>query len=131
MAPALLPGDVVYCRRPGPPFDRGDYVVFTHPHRAGMRMIKRVIGLPGETILIDTGTILVNGREVQDRWGVGLTSTDGEWTLATDQIFVLSDNRSATRDDSRSFGPINGRTSRRVWWAVRVGGDRGWRPGLP
>lgn len=131
MAPALLEGDVVCCRRTGPPFQRGDYVVFAHPGRPWMKMIKRVIGLPGETVVIDTGTILVDGREVQDRWGVGLTSTDGEWTVATDQIFVLSDNRSATRDDSRSFGPINGRTSRRVWWVVRIGGDRSSRPQLP
>jgi signal peptidase I len=94
-------------------------------------MIKRVIGLPGETVVIDTGTILIDGRADQDRWGVGLTSTDGEWTLAMDQIFVLSDNRSATRDDSRGFGPITAHTSRRVWWVVRIGGDRGSRPPLP
>ena len=111
MAPALLEGDVVCCRRTGPPFERGDCVVFAHPRRSGMRMIKRVIGLPGETIVIDTGTILIDGRGDQDHWGVGLTSTDGEWTVATDQIFVLSDNRTATRDDSRTFGPIDGRTS--------------------
>ena len=131
MAPALRDGAVVCCRRPGPPFGRGDFVVFSHPIRGDMRMIKRVIGLPGETIVIDTGTILINGRADQDRWGVGLTSTDGEWTLDTDQIFVLSDNRSATRDDSRSFGPVNAYTSRRVWWVVRIGSDRGDRPQLP
>ena len=131
MAPALHDGDVVYCRRPGPPFERGDYVVFAHPYQTSMRMIKRVIGLPGETIVIDTGTILVDGRADQDRWGVGLISSDGEWTVATDQIFVLSDNRPATRDDSRTFGPINARTSRRVWWLVRIGGDRGPGPQLP
>ncbi len=131
MAPALRDGAVVFCRRPGPPFERGDYVVFAHPGRTDMRMIKRVIGLPGETVVIDTGTILINGRADQDRWGVGLTSTDGQWTVAADQIFVLSDNRAATRDDSRTFGPVSAGTSRRVWWVVRTGGDRGPRPQLP
>jgi signal peptidase I len=88
-------------------------------------MIKRVIGLPGEKIVIDTGVILVNGRDDVDRWFVGLTSTDGEWTVAEDQIFVLSDNRSATRDDSRTFGPIDAGTARRVWWVARTGRHRG------
>jgi signal peptidase I len=87
-------------------------------------MIKRVIGLPGETVVIDTGAILIDGHDDQDRWGVGLVSTDGEWVVGENQIFVLSDNRSATKDDSRSFGPIDGDRARRVWRVARTGGGR-------
>ena len=131
MAPALRPGNVVYCRRPGLPLGRGDYVVFGHPRRADMKLIKRVIGLPGETIVIDTGVVLVDGREGPDRWSVGLTSPDGEWPVSTEEVFVLSDNRSATMDDSRNFGPVPTANLRRVWWVVRSRGDSGSPPPLP
>ncbi|MEX0946391.1 MAG: S26 family signal peptidase, partial [Acidimicrobiia bacterium] len=82
---------------------------------------KRVIGLPGETVAIEMGEVAVDGRQDIDRWGVGFTYPDGEWVTLDDHVFVLSDNRKTTRDDSRNFGPIPERVLRRVRWRLRRG----------
>jgi signal peptidase I len=105
MEPTLRAGDLLEARRTRR-FERGDIVVFTHPRYPDMDMVKRVVGLPGEVITLDTGEVLIDGTPGQDLWGTGLTLPDGEWTLGEDQIFVLSDNRESTRDDSRSFGGV-------------------------
>jgi signal peptidase I len=124
MLPALRPGDVVLCRVAGGRIHRGELVVFPHPRRPGMTLVKRVIGLPGESITIDFGEVTIDGRRGLDRWGTGFTLPEGGWEPGAGEAFVLSDNRPATRDDSRHFGPVPIRDLRRVWWRVRIG-DRG------
>jgi signal peptidase I len=106
MEPALRPGDVIDAR-PRPELHRGDIVVFPHPRRPQMTMVKRVVGLPGEVVSLDTGEVLIDGAGGRDLWATGLTLPDGEWRLGGDQVFVLSDNRESTRDDSRSFGGVS------------------------
>ncbi len=86
-------------------------------------VIKRVVGLPGEHLAIDFGTVLADGKPDLDVWGDGFTFPDGEWHIGPADAFVLSDNRNATRDDSRTFGPISLAKMRRVSRLVRVGGD--------
>jgi signal peptidase I len=121
MRPALSPGDVVFCRVPGGRVERGDLVVFPHPRRTGFTLVKRVLGLPGESVNLDFGEVLIEGRRGLDRWGIGFTLPEGAWRLGAGEAFVLSDNRTATRDDSRHFGPVPIRDLRRVWWRVRIG----------
>jgi signal peptidase I len=125
MAPAVRDGDVFMVGQAGK-VRRGDIVVFPHPRLTGMTLIKRVIGLPGETVAIEMGEVSVDGRQDIDRWGVGFTYPDGEWVTLDHHVFVLSDNRKATRDDSRNFGPIPERVLRRVRWRLRRG-----RPDAP
>ncbi len=84
---------------------RGSVVALPHPRRSGFWLVKRVIGLPGEVITIETGEVTVNGKNRLDRWGRGASAPDGEWTVPAGTVFVLSDQRHLTRDDSRSFGP--------------------------
>jgi signal peptidase I len=105
MAPALLPGDRLLAR-PARRLRRGDLVVFEHPARPGFDLVKRVVGLPGETLTIDTDVIRIDDRELVEPWKQGSTSGDGTWRIAHDEAFVLSDNRAATRADGRTFGPI-------------------------
>ncbi len=69
-------------------------------------MVKRVVGIGGETITIDTGEVLIDGKTGLDPWGSGWSAPDGEWAVPSGKVFVLSDQRPLTRDDSRSFGPI-------------------------
>jgi len=84
-------------------------------------MVKRVIGLPGEEIVIDFGEVLIDGQRGLDRWAGGHgalpgtfhgtfpgtgTFPEGRWQIGSAETFVLSDNRPATVDDGRSFGPI-------------------------
>lgn len=108
MSPALTNGDRFIgrpaARRRPPP--RGSVVAFTHPHRSGFWLVKRVVGLGGEVVSIDTGEVLIDGRAGLDVWGHGWSTPDGEWQVPDGELFVLSDQRPVTRDDSRSFGPI-------------------------
>lgn len=108
MTPSLRDGDrlvgwLVSGRRPP---RRGCVVAFPHPRRPGFWLVKRVVGLPGEVVTIDTGEVFIDRRAGDDRWGQGFSTPDGEWRVAAGRLFVLSDQRSRTRDDSRSFGPV-------------------------
>ena len=109
MSPALAHGSRFLGRRSPRPGSvrRGAIVAFTHPLRSGFWLVKRVVGLSGENIALDTGEVLINGRSGLDRWGVGWSMPDGEWAVPSGMLFVLSDQRSVTRDDSRRFGPIS------------------------
>ena len=83
--------------------------------------IKRVIGLPGETVEGRDGRIYINGQALQEPYlPVGtVTSVFAPVTVPTHQVWVMGDNR-GNSNDSRFFGPIPfsqvvGRTIWRVW----------------
>lgn len=91
---------------------RGDVVVFKYPKNTTQRFIKRIIGLPGETVVIKSGNVTVTkttGEEVildeqylpEDLKTYGDTGT----TLKADEYFVLGDNRMYSYD-SRSWGIV-------------------------
>lgn len=95
--------------------ERGDIVVFRYPRDPSQFFIKRVIGLPGETVSIRQGSVTVVNEEHDQ--GITLdetaylsetVSTRGDLTvqLGEDEYYVLGDNRGASLD-SRNFGPIN------------------------
>ncbi len=104
MSPTLDPGDWVIARRISGIPDRGDIVVFRDPTGSGMNLVKRVIGLPGESIAISNGSVSIDGAILADRWAVGATSPDGEWNVPEHHIWVLGDNRGASRADGRTIG---------------------------
>jgi signal peptidase I len=106
MEPALLPGDWVVAvpwRQPR----RGDVVVVQHPYRPEFDLVKRVVGLPGETIVADPdGHVFLGGHGGLDGWGRGRTGPAKEWDVPSDCVFLLGDAREVSRDDSRTLGPI-------------------------
>ena len=76
--------------------DRFDVVVFPFEDEKGTYFIKRVIGMPGETIQIDeTGAILVNGDVLDENYGNAVMESAGEAAepivLGKDEYFVLGD----------------------------------------
>jgi len=92
--------------------ERGDLVVFWFPGDQSKSYIKRVVGLPGDTIAIEGGVVYVNGQplnepylpeEFRDR-----QSRQPPLKLPPDQYFVLGDHRSAS-NDSRNWGPVHRR----------------------
>lgn len=91
---------------------RGDVVVFRYPRDKTEFFIKRVIGLPGDTVEIKNGKVTVTndahtGGVVLEEEYILQPATQGteHVTLNPNEYFVLGDNRSASLD-SRSFGPI-------------------------
>lgn len=111
MEPVLRDGDRLLARRTRRPLTRGDVLVIPHPRRADFWLVKRALGLPGEAISIDFGEVLIDDRAGLDAWGQGSTFPEGTWTVGPGEAFVLSDNRAATVDDSRTFGPIATRST--------------------
>lgn len=69
------------------------------------KIIKRVIGMPGETIAIKKGKIYINDKVIDDEYAYGETSDFDKVTLADNEYFILGDNRLISKD-SRYFGPI-------------------------
>jgi signal peptidase I len=104
---------------------RGDIVVFEKPPKVQdsdiKDLIKRVVGLPGDTVEGKNGHVYVNGKQLSEGYlDDGTTTSDfPAQTIADDQIWVMGDNR-GNSEDSRFFGPIDtdlvvGRAFVRVW----------------
>ncbi len=89
---------------------RGDVVIIDAPDQVKL-YVKRLIGLPGETVEIHDGKVFINGQWLKDTWTDADTVTyyDSSWKLGSDEYFVLGDNRKeGASNDSRLFGPIKG-----------------------
>ena len=86
--------------------ERGDVIVFVAPTNNERDYIKRVIGLPGETIEIRAGKIFVNGQPLQENYKLNLGSYSwGPQVVGSEQLFVLGDNRNNS-SDSHSWGML-------------------------
>ena len=89
--------------------EHGDVVVFLYPHDHSKSYIKRVVGLPGDSIRIDEGKVYVNGSPLDERY-VPLRYTDErsqpETIVPPHEYFVMGDHRSIS-SDSRDFGPVD------------------------
>ena len=105
---------------------RGEVVVFKYPQNPSQRYIKRIVGLPGETIAIEAGSVIIfnwEGSQILDESdylsSAILTPGDVRVSLDEDEYFVLGDNR-AVSSDSRRWGSLGrenivGRVLFRAW----------------
>jgi signal peptidase I len=93
---------------------RNDVVVFHFPYNPSKKplyFIKRIIGLPGETVIIDDGVVTIKNTDNPEGFKLTETyinekfTTSGTYTLGKDDYFVMGDNRNAS-SDSRSWGVL-------------------------
>jgi signal peptidase I len=87
---------------------RGDMIVFWYPYDPSKSYIKRVVGLPGDKIQVERGTVIVNGKSLQEAYVPDEYRDDLSMPLKAvpeDEYFVLGDHRSSS-NDSRSWGTV-------------------------
>lgn len=133
MLPTFAAGDVVLTSRNAPELDEvqhGDLVVFTNPED-GERTLKRVLGLPGDALVIKDSVLYVNDRVVEEPY-IDHAAIDAYYSrtyqVPPGTVFVLGDNR-GNSIDSRDYGAIAaedllGRALFRLWPLVRRGGPQ-------
>jgi signal peptidase I len=142
MEDTLLIGDRVLVDRVSWRFtepERQQIVVF-HPPFAGPVLIKRIIGMPGDTVSLQDGAVYINGKPLDEPYvrridGQAVPTEpfdNGPWSLQTPyrvpagNYFVMGDNRTES-GDSRAFGPVPrgqlvGKAFARYWPPRRIGG---------
>lgn len=107
--------------------ERGEVVVLKDPLDNSQYFIKRIIGLPGEHLVVRDGVVRINGKILDESTyldsSVRTTGHD-DVTLQDHEYYLLGDNRSASLD-SRVFGPLDknefvGRTWIRAWPLSRL-----------
>jgi len=89
---------------------RGDIAVFDPPNAKEEMLIKRVIGIPGDTIELRNQEVYLNGEKLNEPYFVNAPCTpidcpDNSWTLGPNEYFFMGDYRNRS-NDSRAFGPI-------------------------
>jgi signal peptidase I len=130
MAPTLLAGDhIVVTRCVGAP-RRGDVVVFRAPLQPDADYIKRIIGLPGESVVIRNGQVFIDGQRLDEPY-IDFPATyefppgDQPLTVPDSSYFVLGDNRPDSSDSHLGwFVPADnliGRAWLRYWPPSELG----------
>jgi signal peptidase I len=143
MENTLLPDQYVLVDKLSPrwqTYTHGDIIVFTPPaawsQGSDVPYIKRVIGMPGDTVSLKDGFVFVNGTKLDEPYI--FTAPDGvqqqsyptaggasQWVIPQGELFVMGDHREDSAD-SRNFGPIEvqsviGRAWLRYWPFDKLG----------
>ena len=116
MEPTFDSGDYIFTSKVTyrlRPLYRGDIVVFHAPRNPDIEYIKRIIAVPGDTIMVSDGQVYLNNQKLNETYS---NSSTGLWQggymidgqpirIPSGQVFVMGDNRNRS-SDSREFGPV-------------------------
>lgn len=101
MLPTLHDGEFVLVNklayRLGAP-TRGDIIVFRSTTEANLDLIKRIVGVPGDKVMIGGGRVSVNGQTLDEPYINASPNYNGEWRVPDGSLFVLGDNRNDSSD---------------------------------
>lgn len=111
MQPTLVPGDFIVTLR-DTEYRRGDVVVLYDPRDKtnGSYLVKRIVGIAGDSIHIESGALYINGSYVSEPYasepvmysfpGTDYFGNRGSYTVPEKEVFVLGDNRNHSEDSS-------------------------------
>jgi signal peptidase I len=108
MEPTLQSGEFVIVNRLAYKFTEpqiGDVIVFHYPRDPEQEYIKRVIGLPGDTVRVSQGEVYINGEPLAEPYIAAEPTYDSTWNVPADSFFVLGDNRNNS-SDSHNWGAV-------------------------
>ena len=95
---------------------RGDIIIFSFPLNPKEDLIKRVIGLPGETVTVKDGTVTINGVPLEEPYIAEPPAYNGSWVVPEGHFFVLGDSRNDSRDSHQwGFLPRENIIAKAVW----------------
>lgn len=110
---------------------RYEIIVFPYQHQENTFYIKRIVGLPGETVQVKDGYAFINGQPLEEDYGNEIMKEPGiasePITLGSDEYFVLGDNRNHSADSrDPSVGVLHrkdllGRAWIRIWPLSKFG----------
>lgn len=106
MEPTLMPGQFILVNKLSSKLNdinRGDIIVFHYPLDPREDYIKRVIGIPGDTIEVRGNMVYVNGNAIKEPYIAAEPSYNGSWVVPVSELFVLGDNRNQS-SDSHAWG---------------------------
>lgn len=83
----------------------GDVIVFHFPRDPEQEYIKRVIGLPGDRVVVKEGQVSINGQPLEEGYIAASPVYEASWDVPADSLFVLGDNRNNS-SDSHTWGPV-------------------------
>lgn len=106
MQPTLVEGDVLLVNKLAykiGDMKTGDVVIFHNPNDLSEDYIKRMIGTPGDQVVVRGGIVYVNGAALDEPYIAEIPVYEGSWQVPGNAIFVLGDNRNQS-SDSHSWG---------------------------
>ena len=119
MAPTLKNGEQAVVQRSIDRLDRGDIVTFRYPKDETKSFLKRIVGLPGETISSVDGRISIDGKPLEESYVLEPNRSHDTWgpiAIPPGEYFMMGDNR-RNSSDSRSWGLV---TRDAIWGKAGV-----------
>jgi signal peptidase I len=132
MEHTLMPGDVLVVNKLAYKlgnYHTGDIITFHNPAFEKEDYIKRLIGKPGDEVVVTDGKVYVNGVELNENYIAAPPDYEGDWTVPDDAVFVLGDNRNQSSDShSWGFVPLKDVVGRALfvywpWNAIKILSD--------
>lgn len=109
MQPTMQSGEFVIVNKLAYKFSKpktGDVIVFQYPRDPEQEYIKRVIGTPGDIVVVEEGLVSVNGKTIEEPYIASAPAYQNSWTVPENSLFVLGDNRNNS-SDSHSWGAVS------------------------
>lgn len=123
MRPTLEPGEFLLVNKMAyktGEMNRGDIVIFHHT--VSEDYIKRLIGIPGDKVEIQNGTVSVNGQVLEEPYIAASPNYSGVWDVPQGSVFVLGDNRNQSSDSHAwGFVPIDKLVGKAlaIYWPIQ------------